>query len=104
MVFDDEDLISANVVKETGLQRNVYCIIVAIYPNGAFTPEQDNDKTTTRQKLNLCISIMPFTPGLSDRCERHNRNAQVQLLSCRCLVVVLLWCESTITPNKSIYL
>ena len=33
---------------------------------GAFTPEQDNDKTTTRQKLNLCISIMPFTPGLSD--------------------------------------
>ena len=33
---------------------------------GAFTPEQDNDKTTTRQKLNLCISIMSFTPGLSD--------------------------------------
>ena len=35
-------------------------------PYGAFTPEQDNDKTTTRQKMNLCISIMPFTPGLSD--------------------------------------
>ena len=27
-------------------------------------------------------------------CERHNRN--VQHLSCRCLVVVLLWCENTI--------
>ena len=26
-------------------------------------------------------------------------NAQVQLLSCRCLVVVLLWCENTITLN-----
>ena len=49
--------------------------------NGAFTPEQDNDKTTIR---------------LPDRCERHHRNAQVQHLSCRCLVVVLLWCENTI--------
>ena len=37
-----------------------------LYSNGVFTPEQDNDKTTTRQMLNLCISIMPFTPGLSD--------------------------------------
>ena len=120
-----------------------------------FTPEQDNDKTTTRQMLNLCIPMIPFTPGLfhtrarqrqdNDKtnvepvhsydafhtrfvscqsktttrqrqdkcwtcaflwylshqicrtwCERHNRNAQVQHLSC-CLVVVLLWCENTIT-------
>ena len=38
------------------------CIHVK-HSNGAFTPEQDNDKTT-RQKLNLCIPIMPFTPGL----------------------------------------
>ena len=30
-------------------------------------------------------------------CERHHRNAQVQHLSCRCLVVVLLWCENTTT-------
>ena len=30
---------------------------------GVFTPEQDNDKTTTRQMLNLCIHMMPFTPG-----------------------------------------
>ena len=30
---------------------------------GVFTPEQDNDKTTTRQMLNLCIPMMPFTPG-----------------------------------------
>ena len=34
-------------------------------PNGVFTPEQDN-KTTTRQMLNLCIPIMPFTPDMSD--------------------------------------
>ena len=26
--------------------------------NGVFTPEQDNDKTTTRQMLNLCIPVM----------------------------------------------
>ena len=45
---------------------------------GVFTPEQDNDKTNVW-------------------CERHHRNAQVQLLSCRCLVVVLLWCENTIS-------
>ena len=31
--------------------------------NGVFTPEQDNDKTTTRQMLNLCIAMKPFTPG-----------------------------------------
>ena len=31
--------------------------------NGVFTPEQDTDKTTTRQMLNLCIPMMPFTPG-----------------------------------------
>ena len=34
--------------------------------NGVFTPEQDNDKTPTRQMLNLCIPMMPFTPGLAD--------------------------------------
>ena len=34
-------------------------------------------------------------------CERHNRNAQVQHLSCRCLVVVLLWCETTINLAPS---
>ena len=28
-----------------------------------FTSDQDNDKTTTRQILNLCIPMMPFTPG-----------------------------------------
>ena len=61
--------------------------------NGVSTPEQDNDKTTIRQMLNLCISMMPFTPGLSD----HRRNAQVQHLSCHCLVVVLIRCENTIT-------
>ena len=34
--------------------------------NGVFTPEQNNDKTTTRQKLNLWIPMMPFTPDMSD--------------------------------------
>ena len=33
---------------------------------GVFTPEQDNDKTTTRQMLNLCIPMMSFTPDMSD--------------------------------------
>ena len=28
-------------------------------------------------------------------CDRHHRNAQVQHLSCRCIVIVLLWCENT---------
>ena len=46
-------------------------------------------KTTTRQILNLCISMMPFTQVRQTWWERHNRNAQVQLLSCGCLVVVL---------------
>ena len=43
-------------------------------------------KTTTRQMLNLCIPMKPFTPGPT----RHHR-------PCRCLVVVLLWCENTIS-------
>ena len=30
---------------------------------GVFTPEQDKDKTRTNQMLNLCIPMMPFTPG-----------------------------------------
>ena len=38
----------------------------------------------------------PTPPGYGPAwCERHYRNAQVQHLSCRCLVV-LLWCENTI--------
>ena len=35
----------------------------AYHPYGVFTPEQDSNKTTTRQMLNLCIPMMPFTPG-----------------------------------------
>ena len=53
---------------------------------GVFTPEQDNDKTTTRQMLNLCIPMMPFTLSMMP-------------LSCR-LVVVLLWCENTINVER----
>ena len=40
------------------------CLYLLSY--GAFTPEQDNDKTTTRQLLNLCIPMIPFTPDMSD--------------------------------------
>ena len=34
--------------------------------HGVFTPEQDTDKTTTRQMLNLCIPMTPFTPDMSE--------------------------------------
>ena len=54
--------------------------------NGVFTPEQDNDKTTTRQMLNLCIPMTPFTPGPTNWCERHH--VVVLSLSCRCLALV----------------
>ena len=65
--------------------------------DGVFTPEQDNDKTTTRQKLNLWIPILCLSHQICRTwCEKDNRNAQVQHLSCCCLVVVLLWCENTI--------
>ena len=57
--------------------------------------------TRARQRQDKCWTCA-FLLCLSHQvrqtwCERHNRNAQVQLLSCRCLVVVLLWCESTIS-------
>ena len=62
-------------------------------------------KTTTRQRQDKCWTCA-FLWCLSHqvrqtRCERHHRNAQVQHLSCRCLVVVLLWCENTITLAMS---
>ena len=72
-----------------------------IKSNGVFTPGQDNDKTTTRQMLNLCIPMMHMICRNCHWCERHHRNAQVQHLSCRCLVVVLLWCENTINLNHA---
>ena len=57
-------------------------------------------KTTTRQRQDKCWTCA-FLWSLSHQvrqtwCERHHRNAQVQHLSC-CLVVVLLWCENTIS-------
>ena len=60
--------------------------------NGVFTPEQDNDNTTTRQMLNLCIPMMPFTPGLSDLVRKASYECTgstiVLSLSCRCLAMV----------------
>ena len=57
-------------------------------------------KTTTRQRQDKCWTCA-FLWCLSHqvwqtRCERHHRNAQVQHLSCPCLVDVLRWCENTI--------
>ena len=58
--------------------------------------------------LNLCIPMMPFTPGLSFRCrtwcKRHHRNAQVQHLSCRHLVVLSLSCSGVKTPLVWLFL
>ena len=59
---------------------------VSAMPYGVFTPEQYNNKTTTRQMLNLCMPMMPFTPGPTFNI---------------CLVVVLLWCENTISLYKN---
>ena len=61
---------------------------------------QHNDK----RMLNLCIPMMPFTPGVSccrTWCERHHRNAQVQ----HSFVVVLsLSCSGVKTPLGIIYI
>ena len=46
---------------------------------------KDDDKTTTRQMLNLCIPMMPFTPDMPDLVWKASIS----------LVVVLLWCENT---------
>ena len=55
-------------------------------------------KTTTRQRQDKCWTCHFLSPQVRQTwCERHHRNVQVQHLSCRCLVVVLLWCENTIT-------
>ena len=54
-----------------------------------FTPEQDNDKTNVEPVHSYDALVR------QRRCEKHHRNAQIQRLSCRCLVVVLLWCENT---------
>ena len=63
-------------------------------------------KTTTRQRQDKCWTCA-FLWCLSHQvcrtwCERHHRNAQVQHLSCHCLVVVLsLSCSGVKTPLQS---
>ena len=61
------------------------------HPYGVFTPEQDNDKTN----VELVDSYYAFhtrsdKPGVTGIIGIHRFNM--------CLVVVLLWCENTITP------
>ena len=62
-----------------------------------FTPEQDNYKTNVEPVHSY--DAFHTRSGRHVWCERHHRNVglQVQHLSCRCLVVVLLWCENTIS-------
>ena len=40
--------------------------LASIYDKTTVMVFSHHSKTTTRQMLNLCIAIMPFTPGLSD--------------------------------------
>ena len=61
--------------------------------NGAFTPEQDNDKTNVEPvHFYYAFHTRSDKPGVKGIIEMHRFNI--------CLVVVLLWCESTITPLK----
>ena len=63
--------------------------VVIIQPNGAFTPEQDNDKTNVEPvDFYYAFHTMSDKPGVKGIIEMHRFNF--------CLVVVLLWCESTI--------
>ena len=67
--------------------------------NGDFTPEQDDDKTTTRQMLNVepvhsydAFHIGPAITGVKGIKGMHRFNI--------CLVVVLFWCENTISVSS----
>ena len=58
--------------------------------NGVFTPEQDNDKTNVEPVHSYdAFHTRPDKPGVKGIIEMHRFNI--------CLVVVLLWCENTIT-------
>ena len=67
--------------------------------NGVFTPKQENDKTNVEP----VHSYDAFHTWFVGPCERPHRNAQVQHLSCCSLVVVLLWCENTITLSVTLF-
>ena len=57
--------------------------------NGAFTPEQDNNKTKVEPvHFYEAFHTRSDKPGVKGIIEMHRFNI--------CLVVVLLWCESTI--------
>ena len=48
------------------LHTAVFAVVPAAVAAGTVMLFSHKSKTTTRQMLNLCIPIMPFTPGLSD--------------------------------------
>ena len=65
--------------------------VLLLMCNGAFTPEQDNDKTNVEPVHFYYAFRTRVGPGVKGIIEMHRFNI--------CLVVVLLWCESTITVN-----
>ena len=61
--------------------------------NGVFTPEQDNDKTKVEPVHSYdAFHTRHVGPGVKGIIGMHRFNI--------CLVVVLLWCENTITSNS----
>ena len=62
------------------------------YSNGVFTPEQDNDKTNVEPVHSYeAFHTRSDKPGVKGITGMHRFNI--------CLVVVLLWCENTITST-----
>ena len=73
---------------------------IQMYSNGVFTPEQDNDKKMTKKCctcaflscLSNHVSLVVAGPGVKGIIGMHRFN-----FFCRRLVV-LLWCENTVSP------
>ena len=64
------------------------CLNDHYFCDGAFTPEQDNDKTNVEPvHFYYAFHTRSDKPGVKGIIEMHRFNF--------CLVVVLLWCEST---------
>ena len=67
----------------------VFVFVIKTY--GVFTPEQDNDKTNVEPVHSYdAFHTRHVGPGVKGTIGMHRFNI--------CLVVVLLWCENTISP------
>ena len=83
------------ILSSVSLQKWQLSIYILSY--GVFTPEQDNDKTNVEPVHSYyAFHTGSDKPGVKGIIGMHS---QVPHLSCRCLVVVLLWCENTITAK-----